>query len=147
MYKKIIKQITFLSLITFILHLIWENVQMPLYFGYTSFGQHFMICFVGTLGDLAFTLFVYLIIGLLKEDFDWISKINKNDFVVLILVGFLFAVGIEWRALLFDRWKYTTVMPIIPYFKVGLTPILQMIILLPLSIYLTKKFNNLLLTK
>lgn len=133
------KQIVFLSLVAFILHIIWENVQMPLFQGYTSFVQHFPVCFVATIGDVMFTLFVYAMIALVKGDFDWIVKLNKKDVFVLAVVGFLFAVGIEQRALLFGRWAYTDAMPIIPYLKIGLTPALQMTFLLPISLYLTKK--------
>lgn len=137
---KIGKQIIFLSFIAFVLHIIWENAQAPLFQGYASFSQHFTMCLIGTVGDVAITLVVYFIVALLKNNFNWIATINKKDIAVIAVIGFLIAIGIEWRALLFGRWNYTNIMPIIPYLKVGLTPILQMILLLPLSIYLTKKF-------
>ncbi|MDP3956266.1 MAG: hypothetical protein Q8Q18_03430 [bacterium] len=132
------KQIIFLSLIAFVLHIVWENMQAPLFQGYTSFVAHFPMCVVGTVGDVGITLFVYFIIALLKNDFNWIATLNKNDIVVLALIGFFIAIGIEWRALLFGMWAYGDAMPILPYFKVGLTPIIQMTLLLPFSIYLTK---------
>ena len=136
---KIGKQIIFLSLTAFVLHLIWENGQAPLFQGYASFVQHFPICLAGAVGDVALTLFVYIIVGLLKEDLNWIVKLNKKDIIVLIVVGFLFAVGIEQHALLLGGWAYTDAMPTIPYLKVGLTPVLQMTLLLPFSLYLAKK--------
>jgi len=133
------KQIIFLSLIAFVLHIVWENTQAPLFQGYASFSAHFPMCLVGTVGDVAVTLFVYFIVALLKNDSNWISTLNKKDFVILAVIGFFIAVGIEWRALLFGSWAYAEGMPIIPYLKVGLAPIIQMTFLLPLSIYLTKK--------
>ncbi len=134
------KQIIFLSLTAFVLHVIWENIQAPLFQGYmSSFVQHFPKCLIGTIGDVVTTLFVYFIVALLKNDLNWISTLNKKDIVVLTVIGFFIAVGIEWRALLFGSWAYADTMPIIPYLKVGLVPIIQMILLLPLSIYLTKK--------
>ena len=139
MLMKITKPIIFLTLTAFVLHLIWENAQAPLFAGYSSFGQHFLICSLSTIGDVVFTAIVYLGIAMLKNDFGWIVRLRKNDVFVLVVVGFFFALGIEWRALLFGRWGYADTMPIIPYFQVGLTPILQMILLLPLSFYLTKK--------
>lgn len=33
---------------SFLLNLLWENLQAPLYVGYTSFAQHFWICFKAT---------------------------------------------------------------------------------------------------
>ena len=134
-----IKYIIILIFVAFLLNIIWENLQAPLFAGYSSFGQHFPICFIGTIGDIVFTAVVYFSIALLKNDFGWIMRLGKKDILVLAAIGFFFALGIEWRALLFERWSYTDVMPIIPYFQVGLTPILQMIFLSPLSFYLTKK--------
>lgn len=137
-----IKQILLLAFTAFMLHLIWENAQAPLFAGYVSFGQNLPICFLGTIGDVVFTLLVYLGIGLLKNDFGWIMRLNRKDIAVIAALGFLGAIAIEWRALLFGRWGYTDAMPIIPYVQVGLTPILQMTLLLPLSFYVTSKLHS-----
>jgi len=134
-----IKYIVISSSIVFLLHIIWENAQAPLFAGYSSFGKHFPICFLGTIGDVVFTLSVYFGISLLKNDFGWIIRLSRKEIMVIAVIGFFWAIGIEWRALLFERWGYADTMPIIPYFKVGLTPIMQMTLLLPLSFYLTKK--------
>lgn len=136
------KQIIYLSLITFVLHIIWENAHATLYQGYSFFEHIFSICLWATLGDVLITLSVFVIISLLKNNFNWIPVLNKKDIIVLAIIGLFIAIDIEWRALLFDRWTYTDSMPIVPYLKVGLTPILQMILLLPFSVYLTKKFTH-----
>lgn len=136
---KIGKQIILLSIIAFVLHIIWENGQAPLFLGYSSFFQHFPICFVGVVGDVILTLFIYWLISLLKGDFGWIARLNKRDIIILVIIAFFWAVGIEQHTLLFGRWTYTDAMPIIPYLKVGLTPVLQMILLLPISFYLTNR--------
>ncbi|MBL7057948.1 hypothetical protein ISS03_01300 [Patescibacteria group bacterium] len=133
------KQIIPLSIISFILNLIWENAHAQLFNGYESFFQHFAPCLLATFGDVVFTILVYYIVITLKHDSNWIKNINKNDYLILAIFGIIFALCIEYRALLWHRWTYTDAMPIIPYFKVGLTPILQMALLLPLSFYLTKK--------
>lgn len=134
------KVITNLILISFTLHVIWENVQAPLFLGYESFSQHFILCLFGTVGDLVITLFVYILISLLKNDSNWVINLNVKDVFVLVIASFFIAIWIEQQAFLFGKWSYTSFMPVIPYFKVGLTPILQMSILLPFSMYLTKKF-------
>ena len=135
------KQIAILSAVTFVLHIAWENGQAPLFQGYESFVQHFPICLIGTIGDVIFTLGVFLVISLLKNNFHWIATVNKKDIIVLGVLGFLFAIGVEQHALLSGAWGYTGIMPIIPYLGVGLTPVAQMTLLLPLSIYLTKRFT------
>ena len=140
--KQLEKQIYILIIISFALHLIWENAHAPLFMGYESFTQHFLYCFIATFGDVAFTLLVYWMIGMLKNDFNWIKSMSKNDYLILAIFGICFALGIEYRALLWERWQYSTLMPITPYFKIGLTPVIQMTLLLPFSFYLTKKHTS-----
>lgn len=41
---------------SFLFHLLWENLQAPLYKGYTSFAQHFGICLKATFGDMVFMM-------------------------------------------------------------------------------------------
>ena len=127
-----------LAVIAFLLHVVWENSQAPLFAGYSSLGQHFPMCLWATIGDVVFTLSVYFGISLLKNDFGWIMRLNGRDIAVITVIGFFWAIGIEWRALLFGKWNYADAMPIVPYLRVGLAPVLQMTLLLPLSFYLAK---------
>ncbi|MBI5798737.1 MAG: hypothetical protein HZB10_02295 [Candidatus Yonathbacteria bacterium] len=133
------KSITFITIVSFLLHIVWENLQAPLFAGYVSFGQHFWFCLYGTAGDVVIALVVFLLIALLKGDMDWIRSITARDLLALAIIGFFIAVWIEHRALLFSTWNYAAAMPIIPYLKVGLTPVLQMVILLPLSFLITDR--------
>lgn len=132
------KYITTLAITTFFLHIIWENSQAPLYAGYQSFSQHFPICLVGVVGDVIITFFVLAFISLLKKD----RVQTIADFMALAVIGFIIAVAIEQHALLTGKWNYAPAMPIIPWLRVGLTPIIQMTVLLPLSFYLTGLFNK-----
>lgn len=134
MYMKIGKQIIYVSLIAFILHVIWENAQAPLFQGYSSFSQHFSVCFIGAVGDVVITLFVLAFIWLLKKD----GPQTIADFLSLAVIGFVIAVAIEQHALLVGKWDYAPAMPLIPWLHVGLTPILQMTLLLPLSFYVAQ---------
>lgn len=131
------KYIILLVLVAFILHIVWENIQAPLYEGFVSFPGHLSTCFFGAIGDIFITLFALLFISLTKQNFSW--RLNKHNFIALAVIGFLISVLIEQRALLIGAWSYKDIMPIIPYFKVGLTPVLQMTLLLPLSFYITQK--------
>lgn len=126
-----------LAVVAFLLHLVWENVQAPLYANYQSLPQHFPACLVGTIGDVAITLFVLAFFRLLKKS--WPRTIA--DFSALAIAGFLIAIMIEQRALPAGKWNYAPEMPIIPWLNVGLTPILQMAILLPLSFYAVRKMR------
>lgn len=134
------KKVIYLIIISFVLHLIWENAQASLYLGYESFGQHFLPCLIGTFGDIVIVLAVYAVVSLLKRNTAWITDLNIKDVFALTLTSFFVAVWIEQHALFVGKWGYASSMPLISYFNVGLTPILQMTILLPLSVYLTGKF-------
>ena len=129
----IIKYTAKLAVVAFLLHLVWENAQAPLYAGFQSFSQHFSMCLIGTLGDMVITFSVLGFMLLLKKDVT-----RSADFLALAVLGFIVAVLIEQHALLVGKWGYALTMPILPVLKVGLTPILQMTLLLPLSFYLAK---------
>ncbi len=128
-----VRYITTLAIVAFVLHIIWENVQAPLFAGYQSFSQHFSMCLIGTIGDVVITLSVLAFLWLLKKD-----VARTADFLGLAIIGFVIAVGIEQNALLADKWNYNSAMPIIPWLNVGLAPILQMTLLIPLSFYLAR---------
>lgn len=133
-----IKYIAILTIVAFLLHIVWENAQAPLYAGYQSFLLHFPMCFIGTVGDVIITLLVLVFLRLLKKD----NVQTVADFMALAIIGFIIAVFIEQNALLIGKWNYAPAMPLIPYLQVGFAPILQMAILLPFSFYLAKLFNK-----
>lgn len=126
-----IKYIAVLALVSFVFHIIWENAQAPLYQGYESFWQHFPVCSMGAVGDVGITLVFAGVLWLLKPD-QWMRP-GWRGYAVLAIAGFFTAVLIEQHALLIDKWAYTQAMPLVPYFRVGLTPVLQMTVLLPLT--------------
>lgn len=121
----------------FILNLIWENAQAPLYKGFTDFQTHLIICFWASLLDAAIVLLLAFIVSFWREDSDWITCMKWDGAVVLMIFGGILAGIFEVLALEFEVWEYSSKMPLVPFFFVGLTPLLQMIILPPLTIYLT----------
>lgn len=133
--KNKILYILVLLIISFSLHLIWENLHVPLYTIYENFSQSFWLCFQSTIGDVWITFLFAIFWLLVKKDF----PNSKEDYFFLALFGLFIAIMIEQRALLEHKWAYTSMMPIIPFFPSGLSPILQMTALLPLSFYLANK--------
>lgn len=123
--------------VSFLLHLIWENLQAPLYEGYTSFVQHFGICLKAAFGDVVFMSILYGVLALLHRDFLWIANpsvyARPSTWIVMALTGFLLAVSFEFWALSTHRWEYGAMPTIL---GIGIFPIVQMIAipLLTLSI-------------
>ena len=126
-------------LIGFLLNLLWENVQAPLYEGYTNFWDHFMMCFWASVVDALIILLLYALFAIWYKDFYWVRHINWKSAVVLILLGAAIAIGIEQWALRSEAWAYTADMPTV-VFSTGLSPLLQMMLLPLLTFLLARKF-------
>lgn len=125
--------------VTFIPHYMWENAHIGLYGGYEAlpFSDHITI--FATVGDVAYTLFAVLFFALFKKNLNWFSKTKSCDYILLALFGFLISLFVEYKALILGKWFYLPAMPIIPFLNVGLSPILQMTILLPCSILVSSQ--------
>jgi hypothetical protein len=132
------KPVTAYFVSSFVLHLIWENVQMPLFeSGEAPFWDTFTMCLWATAtGDMLFMLTLYLTVALIHRGVWWScdrsTYSHPATWIVPVILGVLLAVSFElWAVHATDRWVYSS-MPIIPVIKVGLTPVLQMI-LIPLA--------------
>ncbi|HAI98319.1 TPA: hypothetical protein DCL30_02100 [Candidatus Peribacteria bacterium] len=124
---------------SFILNLFWENLQAPLYAGFTSFHEHFWICFKAAGGDLLFMLVIYAALAIIHRDPFWISNrqtyAHPATWIITPLIGALLAVAFElWAVYVAHRWQYAA-MPLIPVVATGLLPVLQMIVIPPLALF------------
>ncbi|MBI2989886.1 MAG: hypothetical protein HYY51_01715 [Candidatus Magasanikbacteria bacterium] len=127
------------AVISFVLHIFWENIQAPLYTGFVSFPDHFIMCLRGALGDVVISIGALFFIILVKRT--EFARFNWTDFIALAILGFLVAILVEQHAIITGRWSYGSEMPIISYLRVGLAPIVQMTFLLPFSSYLAQKLS------
>lgn len=128
-----------IALIGFILHLVWENAQAPLYQGYVSFTQHFIPCLRATFGDVFILFVIYFAQMMLTKDKDWIRNLQLSTVISTVLMGMGIAIIIEWYALTTGRWEYAG-MPVV--WGIGILPVLQMAILNPLTFYLTSRIEG-----
>ena len=137
---RFIKLVVVLLVVSFCTHYVWEMLHISLYTGYQNLGSGASLTLYATIGDVLYTLGAVLLVALFKHRLVWIPKAEKSDFVGLTLLGFLLALLVEYKALALHRWGYTAMMPLL--LGVGLSPLLQMVVLLPLSIYITKRFTH-----
>lgn len=93
------------------------------------------------LGDILIILAIYLITAVILGFKSLEIKINKNSSALIISLGFIFAVIIEKYALNTHRWSYNDLMPIVPIIEVGLTPILQLVVVPMSALYIIKRVN------
>ena len=124
--------------ISFAMHIAWETAQMPLFVSPNkSFMADLTMCLFATAtGDMLFMLFLYLMVAVVHVDLRWLNDKSAYrhpaTWVIPAVVGSLLAISFElWAIHAVKRWQYDT-MPIVPVLQVGVSPLLQMI-LIPLA--------------
>ncbi len=123
---------------------VWEIFQMFLYADHTSgLGDFIFVHVRASLGDVVLFGIIYAFGALLFQSRIWFLRKTNSAYFFTMLCGFAVALVVEKYALATGRWQYTDLMPIIPFLKVGLSPILQMTILPLLTIILLqRKYQN-----
>lgn len=135
---------------SFLLRLIWENAQAPFYKGFTDdVPNHLWACLYATATeDMAISLILYCVLALVHRDIWWAAyRTNYRHpatWTLPVLFGVLLGVAFElWVIYVVHRWEYG-LMPIVPIVRVGLTPILQMIVVPSVTLALCmRKFAKL----
>lgn len=130
-------------LVVFSLNFLWEIGQTPLYAPhFDSLWDLILVHLRAAGGDAIMIAVIIFINALIFRDWLWFFKLNKKKIMSIVIWGAAMAIAIEKAALLSSRWNYNDLMPIIPILNVGLTPVLQMIILSVLSFWINGKFSN-----
>lgn len=126
----------------FLFHLAWEVLQAPLYTCFADFWRCIWFCFkAASTGDVLMMLVIYLALGIVHRDLAWAQEKKNYDhpatWLIPVIVGTLLAVSYEfWAVYVVHRWQYAHSMPLVPILRVGLLPVLQMIVV-PLATLLT----------
>ena len=132
-----------LFFISFLLNFVWEISQMPLFsemgMGIRSDYLEFLrIHWEVTLKDALMVVVVYLVIGFLIRNWHWAKSFNSGWVILWLALPFWQAVIEYYSVYVFNRWAPAESMPLI--FGIGLSPILQMLILPSLAILLSRHF-------
>lgn len=119
--------------IAFALNIVWENAHMSLYKNFNGDGSplsRFLRSLYDSFMDAVLILSLFLLPALLLHlSLEWPFAAGFTEHVLLALLGGVVATVIEWRALATGRWQYTDKMPLVPILKVGLSPLIQLMIL------------------
>ncbi len=98
--------------------------------------KSFLFCTLASIGDAIVTVAIYVFLNS-------IFKPNGAKFYLgASVLGALGAIGFEWCAFRFGLWAYGEQMIILPFLEVGLLPFVQLTLLVPLAIWLTRKFKD-----
>ena len=125
-------------LVGFGLNLLWEFLHAPLYLGGSYLqsgsvtywtevtGPFLSILLWASLWDGLLLFIIYGIVACIERQVMWVTTWRWRDGIVMIVVGMTLATFIEWRGLAEGRWGYGPLMPIVPFFDIGLTPFVQL---------------------
>jgi len=123
-----------LTFVAFILHLVWERSHIVLYTGYEAMEGALPVYLLATLGDVAYTLGAVLFVSFFTGCLTWFIRVRPQSYFGLAFMGLAIALFVEFKAMALGRWAYTDAMPMIGL--VGLSPLIQMTALLPLSVFI-----------
>ena len=112
----------------------WEMAQMRLYASTGSWLQDSVGCLTASLGDGGMILMIWATGALVFRRLDWFRRPRVSGYAVMLTMGVMLAVAFEMSALRSGRWVYGPSMPRLPMTAgLGLLPLLQMVILPPVS--------------
>ena len=139
--KKIFKKFFFIMIaLAFLFNLAWELLQLPLYKNSAYDVEHIAFCALASLADVLMVLLLYFGFAFIFKDAFWIQDLQFKRVLLLIILGGVGAVLFEMRHLLLGSWAYDKSMPILPFVSVGITPVVQFMILPVLIYFISLRF-------
>lgn len=114
----------------------WEMAHMRAYVEMLDrpWQETTFLCALASLGDLLVTLGICGVGSLAAGRLDWGRAGRWNVYATAALLGGACATAIEWKALAAGYWSYTSRMPLVPLLGVGLSPLLQLTLLVPAAL-------------
>jgi len=130
------------AVFSFLLNFVWEMWQIPFFAAIPS-EQHWVgvaACTQASFGDAAISLVAFWCVAALARSRWWI--INASPFQVVGFVAVGVVITIIFEALAtgpFGRWSYAPSMPTLPVLGTGIVPLLQWILLPPLTVWFVRR--------
>ncbi|WP_202900530.1 hypothetical protein [Parvularcula oceani] len=128
------------ALFGFLLNFVWEFWQVPLY-GDIPDAPHWeavKTCTIATFGDVGIVLVAFWCAAVAGRSRHWIASPATKTIATFLIVGVGITLIAEYLATeVWDRWSYGELMPILPGLGIGVSPVLQWLLvplaLIPLS--------------
>jgi hypothetical protein len=116
------------------LQFLWEMAQAPLYGSMGTAWQATWRCFLASLGDGIITLIVAAGGFAAFRSSSWFVDRRPARYVFAGAVGLMIAIAVEWWGLTTGQWAYSEAMPTVPATNLGLVPLGQMALLVPVTL-------------
>lgn len=120
------------AFLSFTLHYAWEFLQVPTYAGMADMNHWdgIKVCTSATVGDVGFALTAFWITALIARSRRWMADPKLWQIGVFVAVGIALTVGFEYYYTEVSlRWTYSDLMPRVPPFGTGLSPLIQWIVI------------------
>lgn len=130
------------AFLSFALHYVWEFLQVPTYAGMADLNHWdgIKICTSATIGDVGFALTAFWITALAARSRYWIVDPRIWHLGLFVAVGIALTVGFEYYYTEVSlRWTYSELMPRVPPFGTGLSPLIQWIVVPLLVVSLSRR--------
>lgn len=128
------------GMISLILQGIWEYVACGAFYDNHVVENMTALMIQATLGDVAITLVIFNLLILLNRNIRW--KMDLKDLLIIVLYAFAATAFFESRAILETRWAYSEEMMYFFGSGIALVPVLQLVILLPVSMVIESLLVN-----
>lgn len=122
----------------------WEILQAPLYDGMAS-SPHAIVskaCLQATAGDMVIMLIAHGAVAIAARNRRWTVLASGAQLLLFVAFGLSITLIVEWLATgghWLSSWSYAPTMPLLPGTGIGLSPVLQWLILPPLTVWFAKR--------
>lgn len=127
-----------LASFSFLLHFLWELLQVPLYADMASLSHWsgVVVCAKATAGDVAIALTAYATVAAFGRTWHW--QASRIRVATYLAAGLAITVLLEvLNVYVWHRWTYAPAMPLV--LGIGASPLLQWSIVPPLALWLMQR--------
>ncbi len=127
---------------SFLLHFVWEFVQAPTYAGMIEMNHWdgIKLCMSATFGDVGFALVAFGLTSLTARTRQWFLRPAAWQYLMYLGIGIGLTVGFEYYYTQVSlRWTYSELMPLVPPFGTGLSPLLQWLVVPTVVLWITRR--------
>jgi len=143
MLLKILNSVEFnIIIFSFLLHFVWEFLQAPTYAGMVEMNHWdgIKLCTFATFGDVGFALTAYFLTSLMARSRNWVLHPTSGQLLLFLAIGLTLTIGFEYYYTNISlRWTYSDLMPLVPPFGTGLSPLVQWIVIPLLVLWFTRR--------
>ena len=122
----------------------WEILQVRLFAGMASapYSEAIIGCLQATFGDLVIVLLAFEAVALAARNRRWVLAPSGRQLAVFVGIGVSITAVIEWLATnghWVQSWTYSPAMPVLPQVGIGLSPLLQWVLVPLLLVWFVRR--------